>query len=145
MKMYHNEVAIFSKEEIDTVLEHTTRQYLQGNLKKEQELPFVHDSESEIGISYYKEFTHDDPHYHDVVTETNYILQGKSCLKMLDTGEEFILQEGDVFSIPPKRLHIMKVLPNTKVLFFKNYSINDKHSKDIASCGIEEWLKDDNF
>ena len=144
-KKFVNEVAIFTPEMLEKVFENNFRQYIQGNLQNEQDLPHVYNAHSEIGISDYKEFTHDEPHYHDIITETNYILEGRACLKIIDTGEEYILEKGSIASVPPKMVHLMKVHPNTRVLFFKDHSINDKHVVDLDSLNIGEWLADKEF
>ena len=144
-KKYVNEVAYFSPESLNKVFENNFRQYIQGNLQKEQELPFVYNNRSEIGISVYREFTHDEPHYHDVITETNYILEGKACVKIIETDEEFVVEKDGIFSVPPKLTHIMKVQPNTKMIFFKDHSINDKHVVDIDTLNIHAWLEDKGF
>ncbi|MBQ8039615.1 MAG: cupin domain-containing protein [Lachnospiraceae bacterium] len=140
-----NQVVTMSNEMIADSLENTERQYLQGNLKQEQKLPFIYNENSEIGISYYREFTHDEAHYHDVITETNYILEGRLCLKIVDTGEEFIIEKGGIFSVPPKVTHILKVYPGTKIIFFKDHSINDKHVVDLNTLQLEEWLANKEF
>lgn len=144
-KKFENEAAFFSPESINKVFENNYRQYIQGNLQKEQDLPFVYNEHSEIGISWYREFTHDDAHYHDVITETNYILEGKVCVKIIETGEEFVVEKDGIFSVPPKLTHIMKVQPNTKMIFFKDHSINDKQVVDIDTLDIDAWLEDKEF
>lgn len=144
-KMYKNEVALFTPEMLDKVFANHFRQYIKGNLQKEQELPFVYNERCEIGISDYKEFTHDEPHYHDVITETNYILEGRACLKILDTNVDYVLEKGSIISVPPKLVHIMKVEPGTKVLFVKDYSVDDKHVADLHSLNLESWLEDKEF
>lgn len=144
-KVYRNEVAVFSPEEINASLEHTDRQYLQGNLQKEQNLSYIYSENSEIGISDYKEYCHDDPHYHDEITETNYVVRGKLCLRIMDTGEDYVIGAGGVFSIPPKVPHVLKIQPGTRVVFFKNHSINDKHVVPFEGPELEAWYEDKNF
>ena len=140
-----NEVVYMSSEMIEDSLRDNTRQYLQGNLKREQNLPFIYNDRSEIGISCYREFSCDEPHYHDLITETNYILEGRLCLKIVDTGEEYVVEKGGVYSVPPKVLHVVKVQSGTKVIFVKDHAVNDKKTVDPKSLGLERWMEDEGF
>lgn len=144
-KKFVNEVVYLTSDEIMSAFAQNDRQYLQGNLKREQELPYIHNENSEIGISYYREFSYDDVHYHEKITETNYILEGKIGMKIVDTGEEFVVEQGGIFSIPPKVPHIMKAKPETKIIFFKDYAANDKRIVDMDMSELKEWLEDKEF
>lgn len=144
-KKFVNQVVCLSAEQISSSLEGNFRQYIQGDLQQEQNLPYIHNTNSEIGISYYREFTHDEPHYHDCITETNYILEGKVCMKIVGTDEEYVIEKGGVFSIPPLTTHIMKVQPETKILFVKDHAMNDKHVVELASLGLDNWLENEEF
>lgn len=144
-KIYKNEVAVFTPDEINTSLESTNRQYLQGDLKKEQLLSYIYSNNSEIGISDYKEYCHDDPHYHDFITETNYVITGRLCLHILDTGKDYVIEAGGVFSVPPKVKHVLKIQPGTRIIFFKNHSMNDKHVVSFEGKDFETWYADKNF
>ena len=144
-KKYVNEVVYMTSDEIMSAFSQKERQYLQGNLKREQDLPYVHSVNSEIGISYYREYSYDEAHYHEKITETNYILEGKICMKIIDTGAEFVLEKGGMFSIPPKTTHILKAQPGTKIIFFKDHATNDKKVVDIEKLDLDEWLKDKEF
>ena len=66
-------------------------------------------------------------------------------MKIVDTGEEFVVEKGGIFSVPPKVPHILKIQPETKIIFFKDHSINDKHVVDSEALQLEEWLKDKEF
>lgn len=145
MKYYENEVVVMTPQDIETAFVGQTRQYIQGNLKSEQKLPFIKSEECEIGISWYDEYCHDDPHYHDVITETNYVIEGAVVLRIVDTGQDYVVKKGGVFSIPPHVTHILKIQPNTKIIFTKTQSINDKHSVPFEELGLEEWYEDRNF
>ena len=145
VKKFVNEVACLSAHEIESSMADNCRQYIQGNLQIPQNLPFILNTRSEIGISYYREFTHDDPHYHDEITETNYVLEGKVCLKVLDTGAEYVIEKGGIFSIPPRIVHVFKAQPETKILFMKDHALNDKHVVDPDPLNLENWLNDKEF
>lgn len=144
-KKYVNEVVYMPPEMIASALEGTTRQYIQGDLQLEQKLPFIHNANCEIGITSYPTFDHDEPHYHDVITETNYVLSGAVVVRIVDTGEDFLVKEGGLFSVPPKITHILKAQPGTKILFVKDHALNDKRVVDLASLHLEQWLKDKEF
>ena len=140
-----NQVVYLPSAQIEKSLDGNFRQYMQGDLQEPQNLPFIFNTRTEIGISYYREYTHDDPHYHDLITETNYILEGKVCMKIVDTDEEYVIEKGGVFSIPPHITHILKIQPETKILFVKDHAINDKHVVDLSNLGLEKWLEDKEF
>ncbi len=145
MKKHINEVVVMNAEMIEDSLVGNFRQYIQGDLKEEQKLPFIYNENSEIGISYYRDFFHDEPHYHDIITETNYILEGKVCIRIIDSGKEFIVGKGGIFSFPPKVKHILKGVAGTKIIFFKDHSVNDKCALDTKELQLEEWLKEKEF
>lgn len=145
MKKYENEVAVISAEVIQKALDDTERQYFQGNLQKEQLIPYVHSEKCEIGMSYYQEYAHDDAHYHDEITETNYIISGSVCMRLVDTGEDFVISAGGLFSVPPKVTHILKIQPGTKIFFVKDKSVDDKHVVPFETLGLEAWFADKNF
>ena len=144
-RIFKDEVAVIPAEEINGALKTTDRQYVQGNLQKEQPVSFIQTVENEIGISDYKEYTHDDPHYHDEITETNYVISGKVCMKILDTDTDYVIEAGGVFSIPPKVKHVLKIKAGTRIIFFKSKSINDKHAIDFDSLGLDKWFRDEDF
>lgn len=142
-KIYKNEMAVISADEINHAFVGEERQYLQGNLQREQKLPYIYDTKSEIGMTYYEKYSHDEPHYHDVIMESNYIISGRVKLLNVDTGEEYVVTEGGLFSIPVGTTHVLKAQPGTKILFVKNASMDDKHVVDFP--GLEKWFADNKF
>ena len=144
-RIYKNEVAVLSAEEIKEAFQDTFRQYVQGNLKKEQKLSYVYSERTEIGISDYDSFCHDEPHYHDVVTETNYVISGKVGIYMLDTGEEYVVEAGGVFSFPPKVRHVLKMQAGTRIIFVKDHSIDDKHVIQEVRPELNAWYAKEYF
>ena len=144
-KKFVNEVAVIPPEMIAGSLEKETRQYIQGDLQMDQRLPFIYNTKCEIGITHYREFTHDEPHYHDVITETNYVLEGRLCMQVLDTGETFVVEKGGLFSVPPGVAHVLKAQPDTKILFVKDHACNDKHVVKNLPPHLIQWLEDKEF
>ncbi|KAB7665278.1 cupin [Bacillus sp. B1-b2] len=129
-----------SKETLDNVLKNNERQYLVGNLKSPQMLPHIHDNNVEVGISHYKDFTADKPHIHKEVTEYQMILQGRSEIKNLLTEEVIKLHEGDFYIVNKETPYAQKSAANTKIIFFKYPSLNDKQVIEIDAA-TEFWLK----
>ncbi|MCR5054066.1 MAG: cupin domain-containing protein [Lachnospiraceae bacterium] len=144
-KVFENEVAVIPADEINGALKHTFRQYIQGNLKQDQDISFIRTGDSEIGISDYKEYSHDDPHYHDKVMETNYVISGKVCMRIIDTNEDYVIEAGGVFSIPPHVKHVLKIKAGTRIIFVKTPSINDKHVLDFDELDLNAWFEDEDF
>ena len=118
---------VIRKKTIEEALDKEYRQYLSGHLSRPQ--PYLDNLESntEVGISYYTEFTADTPHVHPICTEHTYVLQG--AVRMLILGEvkeELEIAEGDFFVLPPNTPYATKNAPGTKVLFIKSPGTNDK-------------------
>ena len=73
-----------------------------------------------------KETHIDDPHYHKIITEYNFILNGKILIK----GENFnhIFNSGDIFIIEPNEIYTWTILEDTDLFIIKTPSIiNDKY------------------
>lgn len=119
----------------------TYRVYLCGALSSPQPaLPCIHDDKIEIGISHYREFTSDIPHFHENSTEYNFILQGTSKVFLLDEVKEYIFQSGSIFVLPPKNKYAFKHSIDTKILFIKSPGGNDKKPFAV-DAQLESWLK----
>jgi len=115
------------------------RIYLCGNLKKPQDLQWIHDDNIEVGISYYQEFTADLPHQHSIVSEYNFVVSGSCKVLVVSEQKEYIFEEGSLFIIPPQTKYASKHRSNTKILFFKVPGGNDKELIEV-SPSIQEWL-----
>lgn len=124
---------------IHKALESVHRVYLCGDLKQPQDLQWIHDEKNELGISYYKQFTPDQPHYHTTATEYNYVICGKSKVLLIDENREFLLESGSLFVFPPMTKYASKHFENTKILFFKSPGGNDKQAIDISNT-LKDWL-----
>lgn len=124
------DITVIAADELNEVFKHDYRQYLVGNLKKEQELPFVYDTNCEIGISDYKEAFVEKAHYHTLVTEMNYLISGHAKIFNLDTNETIEVEAGGFYTFPPYQKHKVELSAGSKVIFIKNLSVNDKVSID---------------
>lgn len=125
--------------DIQKALETAYRVYLCGDLKQPQDLQWIHDGKNELGISCYKQFTADQPHYHTTATEYNYIISGKSRVLLIEEGKEFLLEAGSLFVLPPMTKYASKHLDNTTILFFKSPGGNDKQIIDVDNT-LKTWL-----
>lgn len=133
-------ISFITNEEINDALAKEYRQYLAGNLTREQEhLPYIMD-DIEVGISHYEEFTADKPHVHPIATEHGYILQGTLRVKRLDEKkEQYEFHAGDFFVVQKGIPYASKSIAGTKILFIKSPGINDKTLVEIDS-ETESWL-----
>ncbi len=125
--------------DIQTALEFVNRVYLCGNLQKPQDLQWICDNQNEVGISYYRQFTADQPHYHTTAKEYNFIISGETKVFLIDEGHEFLFKAGSIFVLPPMTKYASKHTENTKILFFKSPGGNDKILVD-ADSKLKEWL-----
>lgn len=128
-------------EDIDGALSQVYRQYLTGHLGMPQPLLKHIDSDIEVGISRYQEFTADKPHVHPIAEEHGYILHGSLRCRILDGSHtEMEFKEGDYFVIPPGEPHVSKNAAGTVVLFIKSPGVNDKTIVEIDE-ETERWLQ----
>lgn len=125
--------------DIFKALETSYRVYLCGDLHQPQQLPWIYDEKNEVGMSHYKIFTSDQPHYHASATEYNFVISGLSKVFLIDERKEFIFESGSIFVLPPLTKYASKHFPNTKILFFKSPGGNDKHVIDVDD-EIKLWL-----
>jgi len=125
---------------INEALKDTTRQYLVGNLKLPQELCHIDDSNIEIGITDYKKYTIELPHWHKVAYEYQYMIKGETKYLDIDTGEETHYAAGDFYRIDPKTKYAQKSLSATTILFIKVPPGNDKVVIELNDT-VNEWLE----
>lgn len=126
--------------EIKQSLKGVTRQYLVGNLKNPQTLPFLKTEALEIGISSYSEYTVEIPHKHTVATEYQYVLSGWTKYLDVDTLEEIEFKKGDFYAIEQNTSYAQKCKAGTDILFIKVPSINDKQGI-LTSEEVKEWYE----
>ncbi len=124
--------------DIEKVLEHVSRQYLVGDLKKPQELKFVRDQNLEIGITDYNEYSTESVHYHTDATEYQYIISGWTQYMDVETGEIFEFKKGDFYGIEKNTTYAQKSKRGTRILFIKVPSVNDKHVVEITK-DVQDW------
>lgn len=134
------EIELIEKTKIETALLHTKRQYLVGELSLPQELNYLHDENVEAGITEYKEYTIEEPHYHKNTTEYIYVLEGESKYINVETQKETIVKKGDFFLIRSGITYAQKSKAGLKLVFFKYPSGNDKVPvQDDGS--LENWYE----
>jgi len=126
---------------IQDALTKTTRQYLTGQLKLPQELGHIDDGNVEIGITEYKNYTPEAPHWHKVAYEYQYMISGETKYIDVETGEEMYYAAGDFFRIEPHTKYAQKSKESTTILFIKTPPGNDKVSMD-TSDDVKAWLED---
>ncbi|MDD3040621.1 cupin domain-containing protein [Bacteroides sp.] len=125
---------------INDAIKSTTRQYLAGHLNLPQELDHIDDTNIEIGITDYKEYTIEAPHCHKVAYEYQYMISGETKYLNVDTGEETYYTSGDFYRIDPGTKYAQKSLGGTTILFIKTPPGNDKVVVE-ASDDVQEWFK----
>ena len=126
---------------IQDSLKQTTRQYLTGQLKLPQALSHIDDENIEIGITDYKHYTPEAPHWHKVAYEYQYMINGETKYIDIDSGEETHYVTGDFFRIEPHTKYAQKSKAGTIILFVKTPPGNDKVSLD-TSDDARIWLED---
>lgn len=129
-----NFTGIFNND-INDILSKVKRQYFVGNLANPQEIEHVHSEDLEIGITFYDVETTEEPHWHPVQTEFGYMLSGECTWVDIQSNEEVTYYEGDFFSIKSNTCYTQTAKANTKILFIKTPSINDKQT--CSSCNKE--------
>jgi quercetin dioxygenase-like cupin family protein len=131
-----------TSESIQTALQDNTRQYLVGKLKLPQALDHIGDENIEIGVTDYKEYTAEAPHWHKVAYEYQYMLSGETKYMDVDTGEETYYKAGDFYRIDPDTKYAQKSLGGTTILFIKTPPGNDKvvvETSEIVQKWFERW------
>ncbi len=137
-------IIAIKEKEIENILKRVSRQYLAGNLKKPQDLPFVRDENLEIGITDYSEYMTEPVHYHTEATEYQYMMSGWTQYMDVDTGEVYEFKKGDFYCIKKNTVYAQKSKRGTRILFIKVPSINDKNiveTPEKVSAWYEEGLK----
>lgn len=128
-------------EEIERSLEHSTRQYLAGDLKLPQQLAFLRDETIEAGISSYPYYKWEQPHYHTLTSEYCYILSGETKYIDLSDGAAYHLRAGDFYILRRDTPYIQKCKPGCRLFFVKAPGINDKVSVDMDER-MRAWCAD---
>lgn len=135
-------IEVLKNNEIIKSLEGVTRQYLAGDLKKPQVLPFFKTDKLEIGITSYDSFASEATHRHTVADEYQYMLSGRTQYMDVDTGEVHEFIKGDFYKINAGTSYAQRSKPGTEILFIKVPSINDKEqiqeSEEVVSWRTEK-------
>lgn len=130
---------MLSNENIEKSLQGNTRQYLVGQLKLPQELEHIDDQNIEIGITDYNEYFIEQPHWHKVAYEYQYVISGETKYLNLTDNSEHYYKKGDFFRIDPHTTYAQKSVSGTRILFIKTPPGNDKISVK-ANEGTTKWL-----
>ena len=117
---------LIDSSKIEKALSESTREYLVGDLKKPQKLDFIKTSELEVGISNYHHSKVEPAHTHTVCNEYQYMLSGYTEYLNIDNGIVHSFKKGDFFFIPSGVKYVQRVKENTRILFIKVPSKNDK-------------------
>lgn len=133
------DVEILRAMDIAESLTDERRQYLVGDLALPQKLAYLHDPNVEVGMTEYKKYTVEKPHYHELTTEYMYVIEGKSRYLLCETKEEFEVRKGDFYLIRKGVVYAQKSLPGLKLLFFKYPSGNDKVVVDQEEEALHVW------
>ncbi len=123
---------------IKSSLEGVRRQYLVGNLKLPQSLPYIKSDVLEIGISSYREYSEEIAHKHTTATEYQYVISGWTKYINTETLEEFEFRKGDFYVIETGTPYAQKCKAGTEILFVKVPSINDKTIVEVNQK-VQEW------
>lgn len=129
---------------ISETLKKNHRQYLVGDLKQAQELQHLQDKNVEVGITEYKTFGWEKPHYHPIVCEYQMVLEGVAKYVDVNKNLEIELRKGVFFIIRPNTKYIQKAQKGCKILFLKCPAGNDKKVlplTDRMKTWIESWEK----
>jgi len=129
-----------SASDLEAFLKTNDRVYLCGNLEKKQEMDWISTDGVEIGISHYKHFKADIPHYHMSNIEYNFILSGESKIFLIEEEKEFHFKENTLFVIPPNTKYASKHQKDTKIMFIKVPGGNDKIVIGDIGEQLTNWL-----
>ena len=127
--------------DLSEALKTADRVYLCGDLKRQQDLKWIHDTGIEIGVSHYKDFASDRPHFHAHATEYNFVMDGASKVLLIDEKKEYLFEKGSLFIISPGVKYASKHVGDTKVLFIKNPGGDDKQLIE-AGENVKHWLSE---
>ena len=116
---------------IEASLKNQTRQYLTGNLTLPQPLAHIQDSDIEVGISSYPQATFESAHKHAKAKEYQYVLNGMTEYIDLNTQEVHRFGAGDFYVIYPETAYLQKIKQDTRILFFKYPTGNDKQPVSV--------------
>lgn len=134
-------IKTIKNKEIENVLEHISRQYLVGNLKKPQELEYITDEKVEIGITNYTSYSTEPVHFHTDAVEYQYVISGWTKYMDADTDVEYEFKKGDFYCIEKGTKYAQKSKMGTRILFIKAPSINDKTIVETTEK-IKKWYSD---
>lgn len=140
MKYEKNEIFVLRQIEIAEATAHDYRQYFCGSLQRPKKLNFLSTPGLEIGMSGYKDFQSDIPHYHKETENMVYVLEGEYHLEIISTDETIKLSSGDFISVPANTPYASKATAGTKTLFIKQLYGSNKVLVDVDEK-LTLWLR----
>lgn len=147
LKLSNKKVSIHRNVNIKNALDMNYRQYLTGKTVFKNNLR-NYISYIETGISDYRQFKVDTPHYHRTTGEHYYILEGAQKIIDIDNEKEIEVKEGDFVFIPAGTKHWTKNKKGTKVFFSKAPEGRDKIMIDESDVqaklnfNMRKWKRD---
>ena len=116
----------FKSEDIDNALSLNGHQYVVGNLARPQIFEHLHDENVNVGIGVHNEFDWEEPHYHTISNEYQYVIDGEAKYVDIDNNIEYHVKKGDFFVVTKGTKYMLKAQKGAKILFFKYPAVNDK-------------------
>jgi len=128
-------ISFVSNSEIIQVLQSEKRKYFVGDVS----FASIPDDNVEMGITQYKQFESEAPHYHTRVSTYEYIVEGSTKYYDVKNKKEYQFSKGDLVVIHKETVYAQKSLEGTKIIFLKHPSGNDKTPVESTS-EIDLWL-----
>lgn len=138
---FSGHIELLRSAEIEAALAFSTRQYLAGDLKLPQDLPFLLDKDVEVGISTYSCYHWEQAHYHTVTNEYCYILSGETKYIDLSDGAAYHFRQGDFFILRHDTPYVQKCQSGCRLIFAKVPGINDKVLLPMSDK-LAQWCAD---
>lgn len=138
IKHMRSKMDIIRGREFQRGLDQTGRVYLCGDLSDDNISDYIQTAGFEMGISEYKKYQCERPHYHSFNIEYNYMICGTLKVFIIRERKEYLLKTGDLFVIQTNEPYITKAQTGTKVLFAKVPGGNDKVLTPLTQ-ELERW------
>jgi mannose-6-phosphate isomerase-like protein (cupin superfamily) len=125
-KTVSGNVVRIGREEYQDSLAGMRHLFLVGDLKRPTPAPFIRDQHLEMVYCEYQAGDVEAFHWHSVVTEYEFVIEGKLSIIEVDSSQEHILSTGDMFAIPPNACVCRAFLQPTRTMTIKVPSCSDK-------------------
>ena len=100
--------------------------YVVGDLQQPVPHPFIRDDRLELVIVAYPAGTVHQRHWHAELTEYMVVIAGELRAVMIPSGEELIIQAGDMLHVPPETCLQLTTIDDANLMVVKVPSVNDK-------------------